>query len=42
MADSIHCIRKTLRLKPAEAEVLAFKAAEEGMCEADYLGLLII
>ena len=40
MADSIHCIKKTLRLKPAEAEVLASKAAEAGMCEADYLRLL--
>ena len=41
MADSIHCIKKTLRLKPAEAEVLALKAAEAGMCEAGYLRLLI-
>ena len=41
MADSIHCIKKTLRLKPAEAEVLASKAAEAGMCEAGYLRLLI-
>ncbi len=41
MADSIHCIKKTLRLKPAEAEVLASKAAEVGMCEAGYLRLLI-
>lgn len=41
MADIIHCIKKTLRLKPAEAEVLASKAAEAGMCEAGYLRLLI-
>ncbi len=41
MADSIHCIKKTLRLKPAEAKVLASKAAETGMCEADYLRLMI-
>lgn len=41
MADSIHCIKKTLRLKPAEAKELAFKAAGAGMCEADYLRLLI-
>lgn len=41
MADSIHCIRKTLRLKPTEAKELALKAAEAGMCEAGYLRLLI-
>ena len=41
MADIIHCIKKTLRLKPAEAEVLASKAAEVGMCEVGYLRLLI-
>ena len=41
MTDSIHCIKKTLRLKPAEAEVLASKAAEVGMCEVGYLRLLI-
>lgn len=41
MADSIHCVRKTLRLKPAEAKELAVKAAEAGMCEADYIRLLI-
>lgn len=41
MADSIHCIKKTLRLKPAEAEALASKAAEAGMCEAGYLRLLV-
>ena len=37
MADKIHCIRKTLRLMPQEAELLAKKAGESGMCEADYL-----
>jgi len=41
MADSIHCIRKTLRLKPEEAKELALKAAEASMCEADYVRLLI-
>ena len=41
MADKIHCIRKTLRLMPQEAEMLAKKAGESGMCEADYLRLLI-
>ena len=33
MADKIHCIRKTLRLMPQEAELLAKKAGESGMCE---------
>lgn len=41
MADSIHCIRKTLRLMPKEAKELSQKAKEAGMCEADYLRLLI-
>lgn len=41
MADSIHCIKKTLRLMPVEAEKLAEKSKEAGMCEADYLRLLI-
>jgi hypothetical protein len=41
MADSIHSVRKTLRLMPAEAKDLSKKATEAGMCEADYLRLLI-
>lgn len=41
MADSIHCIKKTLRLMPKEAKELSQKAEEAGMCEADYLRLLI-
>jgi len=41
MADSVHCIKKTLRLMPSEAKELAEKAAGAGMCEADYLRLLI-
>lgn len=41
MADSIHCIRKTLRLMPKEAKELAERAEEAGLCEADYLRLLI-
>ena len=41
MADSIHCIKKTLRLMPKEAQELAEKAKSAGMCEADYLRLLI-
>ena len=41
MADSIHSVRKTLRLMPCEAKVLSDKASAAGMCEADYLRLLI-
>lgn len=41
MADSIHCIKKTLRLMPEEAKILAEKAKEAGMNEAEYVRLLI-
>ncbi|MDE7202123.1 MAG: MobC family plasmid mobilization relaxosome protein [Lachnospiraceae bacterium] len=41
MADSIHCVKKTLRLMPKEAGELSKKAKEAGLCEADYLRLLI-
>lgn len=41
MADKIHCIKKTLRLMPEQAKDLALKADLAGMCEADYLRLLI-
>lgn len=41
MADSIHCVKKTLRLMPEEAEELSEKAEQAKMCEADYLRLLI-
>ena len=41
MADSIHCIKKTLRLTPEEAGLLSEKAGGAGLCEADYLRLLI-
>ncbi len=41
MADSIHCVKKTLRLMPMEAEELSKKAKEAGLCEADYMRLLI-
>lgn len=41
MADSIHSVRKTLRLMPCEAKALSDKAGAAGMCEADYLRLLI-
>ena len=41
MAESIHSVRKTLRLMPGEAKELSEKAGAAGMCEADYLRLLI-
>lgn len=41
MADSIHCVKKTLRLMPKEAEELSGKAEQAKMCEAEYLRLLI-
>lgn len=41
MADSIYCIRKTLRLTLEEAKILAEKAKEVGMNEAEYVRLLI-
>ncbi len=41
MADSIHCIKKTLRLMPEEAKMLADKAKDASMSEADYIRLLI-
>jgi hypothetical protein len=41
MADSIHSVRKTLRLMPSEAEMLSEKAKAFGMNEAEYIRLLI-
>lgn len=41
MADSIHTIKKTLRLMPREAQTLAENAKESKMSEAAYLRLLI-
>lgn len=41
MADKIHCIRKTLRLMPEEAKMLAQKAKDMEMNEAEYIRLLI-
>lgn len=41
MSDSIHCVKKTLRLMQKEAELLSKKAEEAKLCEADYLRLLI-
>ena len=33
MADKVHCIRKTLRLMPEEAKMLAKKRSEEHTSE---------
>ena len=41
MADKVHCVRKTLRLTPAEAKLLEEKSTNAGMNEAEYLRLLI-
>ena len=41
MADTVHCVRKTLRLMPDEAKVLAKIAKDNGMNEAEYLRFLI-
>lgn len=41
LADRIHCVRKTLRLMPVEAELLSNKACAANMKEAEYLRLLI-
>ena len=41
MADTIHSVKKTLRLTAEEADRLREKAAEAGMNEAEYLRLLI-
>lgn len=41
MADKVHCIKKTLRLTPEESKMLAAKAKESDMNEAEYLRLLI-
>jgi hypothetical protein len=41
MADKVHVIKKTVRLMPSEASVLAEKAKANGMNEAEYIRLLI-
>lgn len=41
MADKIHCVRKTLRLMPSEAQELAKNAKEAGMNEAEYIRFAI-
>lgn len=41
MADKIHCIKKTLRLRPEEAQWLQEKSREANLKEAQYLRLLI-
>ena len=42
MADKVHCIRKTLRLMPEEAKMLAKKACDNGMNEAEYIVFLSV
>jgi DNA-binding transcriptional regulator YhcF (GntR family) len=41
MADKVHVIKKTVRLMPSEASVLAEKSKNAGMNEAEYLRFLI-
>ena len=41
MADKIHCVKKTLRLTPAESRLLSEKAEALHMNEAEYLRLLL-
>lgn len=41
MADKIHTIKKTLRLTPKEASLLAEKSAARKMNEAQYMRFLI-
>jgi hypothetical protein len=41
MANRTHSIKKTLRLTPKQAELLAARAKEAGMNETDYLRLLL-
>lgn len=41
MADKVHCVKKTLRLTPAESRLLSEKAKDSNMNEAEYLRLLI-
>lgn len=41
MADKVHVIKKTVRLMPQEAALLAEKASEADMNEAEYMRFLI-
>lgn len=41
MADKVHVIKKTVRLMPEEAAMLANKAKEANMNEAEYIRFLI-
>lgn len=41
MADKVHVIKKTVRLMPSEASMLAQKSRNAGMNEAEYLRFLI-
>ena len=41
MADTVHTVRKTLRLRPEEAEALEQNAKQMGVSEAEYLRFLL-
>lgn len=41
MADTVHTVRKTLRLRPEEARLLAQRANELNLSEAEYLRFLL-
>jgi len=41
MADKVHCIKKTVRLMPNEAQLLSEKSNVAGMNEAEYIRFLI-
>lgn len=41
MADKVHCIKKTVRLMPGEAQILSEKTIAAGMNEAEYIRFLI-
>lgn len=41
MADKVHCIKKTVRLMPNEAQLLSEKSSAAGMNEAEYIRFLI-
>ncbi|MBE5934293.1 MAG: MobC family plasmid mobilization relaxosome protein [Lachnospiraceae bacterium] len=41
MSDKNYSVRKTLRLTPEQAQMLAYKSKEANMSEAEYLRLMI-
>ena len=41
MADKVHTVRKTLRLRPEEAKALERRAREAKLSEAEYLRFLL-